>query len=187
MTSNRYFVAALICLLSAGSEAHELPANRLSLVLRDETHLSLTYLVDYAEVLHRTLAPKRELLEFVLVYSAMKQGEFEAALVKAHAQLIVGTQLTLRTGEMLATRNWQWPEPARARAILQERAMQMLSSGDDHVYQAAYGIAAEATSTRSIGSVSIRLPDEVGKVLIVSYQPRQAWIEPGTGPIAIKF
>ena len=134
-----------------------------------------------------SLAPKRALLEFVLMYSAMKPGDFEAALVKAQAQLIVGTQLTLPTGERLATRNWQWSEPARARAILQERAMQMLSSGDDHASQAAYRISAEGTSTRSIGSVSIRLPDAVGKVLIVSYQPRQAWIEPGAAPIAIKF
>ena len=86
MNSNRFSVAALTFLLgaaSAGSEAHELPANRLSLVLRDETHLSLTYFVDYAEVLHRTLAPKQALLEFIVVYSAMKQGDFEAALVKA--------------------------------------------------------------------------------------------------------
>lgn len=179
--------AALVGLCAASAGAHELAANRLTLVLRDETHLSLSYFIDYTEALHQTLAPKRALQDFILVTSAMKQSDFEAALTKAHAQLIVGTQLVLPTGEMLATRNWQLPVPTAARALLQERAMQMLTGGDDHVHQAAYEVRAEATSTRPIGSVSVRLPSELGKVLVVSYQPRQTWIEPRAKPIAIRF
>lgn len=187
MKINRGLVAALSCLLGAAGNAHEMPENRLTLVLRDETHLSLSYFVDYTEALHQALAPKRTLQDFILVYSAMKQSDFEAALTRAHAQLIVGTQLVLPKGEMLPTRNWQLPPPARARALLQERTMQMLVGGDDHVHPAACEIRAEATSTRPIGSVSVRLPPELGKVLLVSYQPRQIWIEPRAASIAIGF
>ena len=187
MTTKRYAIAALLCLLGATSRAHELPANRLTLVLRDETHLSLSYFVDYTEALHQVLAPKRALQDFILVYSAMQQRDFEAALTKAHAELIVGTQLVSPTGELLATRNWQWPEPARARALLQERTMQMLTGGDDHVHPGACEVRAEATSIRPIGSVSVRLPSELGKVLVVSYRPRQTWIEPRVRPVAIRF
>lgn len=187
MTIRRWGVAALLCLLGASTAAHELPANRLTLVLRDQTHLSLTYVVDYAEALHQALAPKRALREFILLYSAMQQGEFEAALIKAHAQLIVGTRLTLPTGEMLATRNWQWPEPARARALLQDRAMRLLVGGDDRAHDDPFEVRAEAASSRHIGSVSVRLPEELGKVMVVSYQPRQVWVEPRTAPIALRF
>jgi hypothetical protein len=187
MTIHRYLVAALSCLVGAASSAHETPENRLTLVLRDETHLSLSYFVHYTEALHQALEPKRTLQDFILAYSAMKPSDFEAALTRAHAQLIVGTQLVLPTGEMLSTRNWQLPVPARARAMLQERTMRMLTGGDDHAHPAAFEIRAEAASTRPIGSVSVRLPSELGKTLVVSYQPKQAWTAPGAKPIAIRF
>ena len=187
MTIKRYLVAALCCLLGASSRAHEMPDNRLTLVLRDETHLSLSYFVDYTEALHQALAPKQTLQGFMLVYLAMKQSDFEVALTKAHAQLIVGTQLVLPTGEMLPIRNWQLPVAARVRALLQDRTMQMLTGGDDHAHPVAYEIRAEATSSRSIGSVSVRLPAELGKVLVISYQPRQAWVGPRATPVAIRF
>ena len=191
MTPKRLAIAALLCLLAATGGAHETPTNRLTLVLRDETHLSLSYFVDYAEALHQALAPKRTLQDFTLLFSAMKQSEFEAALTKAHAQLIVGTLLVLPNGEMLTTRNWQLPTPAGARAMLQERAMQMLTGGsggvDAHAHPAAHEVRAEATSTRPIGSVSVRVPSELGKVLVVSYQPRQTWIEPRAKPVTVEF
>ena len=187
MTINRYLVAALLCLFGAASSAHEMPDNRLTLVLRDETHLSLNYFVDYTEALHQALAPKRTLPGFLLVYLAMKQSDFEAALTKAHAQLTVGTQLVLLTGETLPIRNWQLPAAARVRTLLQDRTMRMLTGGDDHAHPAAYEIRAEATSSRPIGSVSVRLPAEFGKVLVISYQPRQAWVEPRATPVAIRF
>lgn len=186
MTIKGCLVAALACLLGAAGSAHEMSSNRLTLVLRSETHLSLSYLVDYTAALHQALAPKRTLQEFMLVHSAMQQSDFEAALTKAHAQLIAGTQITLPTGEVLPIRNWQLPVPAHARALLQERTMQMLTGGE-HVHQAAYEVRAEATSARPIGSVLVRLPSQLGKVLVVSYQPRQAWIEPRATPVAIKF
>ena len=187
MKINRYLVAALCCLLGAASSAHEMPDNRLTLVLRDETHMALNYFVDYTEALHQALAPKQTLQGFMLVYLAMKQSDFEAALTKAHTQLIVGTQLVQPTGEMLPIRNWQLPVAARVRTLLQERTMQMLTGGNDHAHPNAYEIRAEATSARPIGSVSVRLPVEFGKVLVISYQPRQAWVDPRATPVEIKF
>lgn len=180
-------IGLLLGLLGAASGSHELPSNRLTLVLRDDTHLSLTYFIDYATTLHRTLAPEIALREFILVYSAMKQADFEAALSKAHARLSAGTRLALPNGEAVAIRNWRWPSSARARNLLQASAMQMLSGGGRHEHDAVHEVHAEAIPSRGIAALTIRLPEELGKVLVVSYQARQAWAEPRAAPTPIRF
>jgi hypothetical protein len=159
----------------------------LSVVLRDENHLSLTYYVDYIAALHRALAPKRSMHEFVLTYSAMKPANFQKELSKAQAKFASGTRLALPTGASLAITNWQWPEPTRAQTLLQERAMQALVAAGEHPHEAALEIHAEVTSNTNIASIAVQLPEEFGKVLVVSYQPRQAWASPGAALTSIKF
>lgn len=183
----RFLAAVVSCLLLTASLAHELQANRLTVVLSDETHLSLTYYVDYIAALHRALAPKRSMHEFVLTYSAMKPVNFRNELSKAQVKFVSSTRLTLPTGAPLATTNWQWPEPARAQALLQERAMQTLVAAGEHPYETELEIHAEATSNTNIVAIAVQLPEEFGKVLVVSYQPRQIWIAPAVVPTSIKF
>jgi hypothetical protein len=177
----------VLCLLSAAAGAHELPSNRLTLVLRDDAHVSLTYFIDYTEALHRTLAPERAQREFIVAYLAMKPADFDAALAKAHAKLSAGTVLALPSGEAVAIRNWRWPDPVAARTLLQTRVMQMLS-GDGHPdHDAVQEVHAEATPARAFTALAIRLPEQLGRVLVVSYQPRQAWVEPRAASTSIKF
>lgn len=180
----------LSCLSAAATWAHDLPANRVTLVLRDETHLSLTCFIDYAQALHRTLAPEQALQDFVLLYSAMKPADFRAAAAQAHAKWSLDTRLTLPTGQALAARNWQWPEPGRAQALLQARAMHLLTGGrsdQDHGHETADEIRAEATSASKMETISVQLPTAFGKVLLVSYQPRQVWIDSRSAPMSVRF
>jgi hypothetical protein len=183
----RLLVAAWSCLLFAAATAHELPANRLTLVLRDETHLSLSYRVDYTAALHQALAPKRALQEFVVMYSAMKPADFQQELVRAQAKFSSGTRLVLPTGQSLPITRWYWPEPTRVQAHLQARAMQALVGAGDHAHEASLEIGADAAAPRHITSVALRLPEEFGKVMVVSYQPRQAWVEPRAAANLIRF
>ena len=183
--STRNLVAWLACLLTSAAAAHELPTNRVTLVLRDDNHLSLTCFIDYTTALHRALAPQRALQDFVLQYAAMKPAEFQKELLKAQQKFKAGTALSLPTGEAL-TMNWRWPEPARAQALLQARAMQTLVGAADHGHETPFEVHAEAASTRAIASVVVRLPDEFGKLLVVSYRPKQTWLAPHT-PASIGF
>ena len=64
----RFLIAALL-FASAGA-GHELQDNRATLVLRDKTHISVTFYLAYSAVLHQTLAPQRPLAEFLAVYSS---------------------------------------------------------------------------------------------------------------------
>ena len=62
------------------AHSHELSGNRATMVLRDETHIALTFYVDYPNVLYQLLAPaksQRSHREFLLAYSAMKPADFQ--------------------------------------------------------------------------------------------------------------
>ena len=174
----RILAAWLACGLTTAAAAHELPANRVSLVLRDENHLSLTCFIDYTAALHRALAPQRALQDFVLQYSAMKPAEFQKELLRAQQKFKAGTTLALPTGQALTLSHWRWPEPSRAQQLLQQRAMQSVVGAGEHGHETPFEIHAEVASARPIASVVIRLPDEFGKLLVVSYRPRQAWVAP---------
>jgi hypothetical protein len=175
------------CLLTVAAWAHELPANRATLVLRDDTHVSLTAFIDYAEALHQTLAPQQTPQEFLLLYASMKPADFRAAAAQAQALWRSGTRLALSTGEPLAAQQWQWPDPEHIQSNLKARAMYLLTGGDGHDQVSVDEIHAEATVAKKIGSLSVELPQQWGRVLVVSYRPRQAWKEPGSAPLVVGF
>ena len=185
--ARRIGVGALLCLLAASASAHELQANRLTLVLRDRNHLSLTFLIDYTDALHRALSPRRSFDEFVLVYSAMRPEDLKAELLRAQAKLQRSTQLALATGKPVAIANWRWPDAERVQAVLRERAMQAVVAPGDHAHAVPFEIRAEAMSTDDISSSTIRLPEEFQRVLVVSYRPSQRWVEPGARSSEIRF
>jgi hypothetical protein len=203
LTSLKWWAVLTVLWMASVSSAHELPANRLTLVMRDTQHVTLTYHLDYlayVRALHQALAPQRPAAEFVLMLAAMPAPEFQKEQARAHAKFSKGTQLNLQNGQALVLTNWQWPNAARAHALMQQRAMQAVVGGGggagDHAHEAANGaspgntsfeIRAEATSTRRIDAVNARLPDEFGNVLVVSYQPKQAWVKRGGAAAAIKF
>lgn len=175
------------CLLAAVAGAHELPTNRVTLVLRDDIHVSLTGYIDYTEALHQTLAPQQALPDFLLQYATMQPVDFQATVARVHAQWRAATRITLPTGETLETRNWRWPEPAQAQTALRERAMHLLTGGVGHDHATETEFHAEATSPAKAPSLSLQLPSAFGKVLVVSYKPRQMWLEPRSTPVPIPF
>lgn len=177
----------LFCLLASSAFAHELPASRLTLVLRDRNHLSLTFFIDYTDALHRALAPQRPFPEFVLMASSMKPHDLQKELLRAQARFETNTRLTLTAGGQATIKNWKWPDADRVQAMLRERAMQVVVAPGDHAHQEPTEIHAEVTATEAIGSVTLRLPEEFQRVLVVSYRPRQTWIESNKESTAIRF
>ena len=189
---------AATLLLAKSSWSHELPANRLTLVMRDATHVSLTFYIDYPSALHRALAPQQTLQQFELMASAMPPAEFQKALLKAQAKFSAGTQLTLLRKNKpaaqatplaltLALTHWQWPDAKSAQALLQQRAMHTLVGAGEHPMEVPFEIRAEAASKEAITSLEVRLPEEMGKVLVVSYRPQQVWFEPSRAGVLVKF
>ncbi len=182
----------LACVLTSNAVAHELESNRATLVLRDRQHLTLTFFVDYARVLHQVLAPQRPLNDFVMTYSAMKPQEFQSQLQEAQRMLQSGITVTLHNGKTAALTQWAWPQAKAVQAALQQRTMQAVVAPADHAHAATMEIRAQASSSSSASSsdfttIKLQLPPQFQQVLVVSYQPKQVWIKPGAPPAAIAF
>jgi hypothetical protein len=177
---------ALACVCGVGA-AHELPANRLTLVQRDPGHVSLAFFIDYAQVLHRVLAPRLDFREFALMHAAMEPGAWAQALQRAQSRLESGTRITTANGQRLPITRWHWPDANRSQALLREHAMRMVVAPGDHEHEAPTEILAELVARSPIGQLTLKLPDELQAVLVVSYRPVQAWAKPGAPALTVTF
>jgi hypothetical protein len=175
-------LGALLTIAGTGAAAaHELAENRATLVLRDQNHVSVTLFIAFSEALHRALAPRSSLQEFLLAHAAMPPEAFKAALSKAESRFEAETGAETADGRRLVFERWAWPEPAAVQRSLRERAMQALVAPGEHAHETVLEVRAEFQSTRAIESVRVRFPSALERVLVVSYRPKQVWVEP-TGP-----
>jgi hypothetical protein len=177
----------LACATLTTVTAHELPANRLSLVLRDDAHIALTYYIDYPKALSQALEPKRTFNEFLLMYSAMPPSEFQQAMAKAQAIFTNQTIIKSGNGEALSIAAWRWPDAASTQAALQQRVMQSVVAANEHKHEAAIEVQANATARRKIDEISVTLPKSFGSVVVVSYKPKQTQLTPTAAPLKIRF
>jgi predicted Abi (CAAX) family protease len=169
--------------------AHEISANRATLVLRDKQHLALTFFVDYAAVLHLALAPKRPLQEFLAQSAAMPDKEFQGQLNIAKTQLQNSLGVMLASGKPATLSQWVWPANGLVRDAVQQRAMQAIVAPQDHAHGTPLEIRVEAKSANptDFKSIKLKLPPELQQVLVVSYQPKQVWIKPNAASPTITF
>lgn len=181
--------ACLLWALVTSAGAHELQANRATLVLRDEQHLTLSFFVDYIGVLHKVLAPQQSFEAFVLLYSAMKPQVFQTQLLNAQRKLQASTAVLFQGGKAATLTQWVWPDAAAVHQLLQQRAMQAVIAPADHSHVAQTEIRVEtrADNQGDFSAITLQLPTEFQDVLVVSYQPKQVWASPGNSPPMITF
>ena len=166
---------------------HELQDNRITLVLRDRAHLSLTMYINYSSTLNRLLAPRLSRQEFVLAYSAMGPASFRAEVRRAEAAILAGTKVFGPGGRPVVLGHWTWPDATAVQALLQQQAMQAVVAPGDHPSEQPLEIHAEGTSAQAISTVTMRLPAGFQRVLVVSYTPHQAWVDPAAPSPSIRF
>lgn len=177
----------LLLLAATFASAHELQANRATLVLREQRHLTLTLYLDYASALHQALSPEVGFPEFIAVQAAMTPEEFRAELDRAQAKFESGTRLALANGEALALAHWTWPDASALQASMQQRAMQLIVAPEEHAHVESVEIHAEATATVAIDTLSLSLPPEFGQVLVVWFSPQQRWVQQDAEAVQLRF
>lgn len=177
----------LVLLLVPWSSAHELTENRATMVLRDQNHVAITLFLNYSDVLHRSLAPEQSFAEFVLAFSALPPEQFAARLQTAQTRLQSQIKVLPRPASKASMQRWAWPVAARAQELLRDRAMQMLAAPNDHVHESPLEVRVELQTAGRLTAVSAVFPPEFRRVLVVSYRPQQAWVEPGEAAAHIKF
>jgi hypothetical protein len=171
----------------APAAAHELDANRVTVVQRDERHLSLSFHIDLAAALHRAIAPRLSFQEFVLAHAAMKPQDLSTTLRPALRRFEASTRLSLTEGRAAPTLHWRWPDDAQVQALLQQHAMRLVVAPADHTHVEPTEVRAEWQASADIARVALQLPPEFGSVLVVSYRPRQAWLRPQSPALPLTF
>ena len=167
------------------ARGHELQANRLVLVQRDARHLQLTLHLQLLEALRRTLAPAQPLREFVLKHAPWSPQTLTEALTPAYSNWTQALRLLQDDTTALKLSRWNWPDGPRVSALLQGRAMQLIADPGAHAHEEPIELRSEAVAPREITTLRAALPPAFGRVLVVSYRPRQTWVGEGdlSGPI----
>lgn len=185
----------LLCLIAFFSitpaRGHELTENRATMVLRDDTHVSLTFYIDYPDVLNAVLAPKKSHREFLLMYSAMKPEDFQKQMLLAQSKLQAETRATLNGGKEAIVTGWVWPDSARVQTMIQQEVMESMVGGvanpPAHAHAAPTEIHATITHDAPIKIANIQFAEAFGKMLLVSYRPKQIWVAPKKASSPIRF
>lgn len=177
----------IFTLLLGTASAHEIQDNRATLVLRDQTHLSVTIYLAYSEALRLALAPQRPMSEFAMVYSTMSTDRLQKELLKAQAKFQATTRIYLAAGRELPVTNWIFPDPVVVQTTLRQMTMLSVVDPSAHAHEEPLEIHADANSPEPVTAIRVQFPEEFQKVLVVAYRPTQLWIEPKTWSPAIRF
>lgn len=174
----RINVYALLLALSSllPLAAHELQANRLTMVLREPHHISMSFYLNADSVLHKLLGNKSGYSEFVLAYSALPSAQFEKEWTRAQALFQAQTRLQAKGKQALSAINWRWPAAAVMQASLQRIAMHMMVAPDEHSDEPPLQIDAEVSAQENLDSVVVHMPSAAQPLLVVSYRPQQRWL-----------
>lgn len=167
--------------------AHELQENRATLVQRDTGFVSVTLYIDLPAALHRTLAPRRSFEEFALAHANLPPAAFKAKLVEATGRMEAEMRVTTAKGSALAFEQWVWPDAARVQAALLERLMDAVVARGSHPQVAPWEVHAELHSTVPITALRVQFTPALGRVMVVSYRPRQVWVDMNSVSSTITF
>ncbi len=180
-------VAMALLWAMPNADAHELQANRATLVLRDDTHISVTMYIAYADALHLALAPQRDMAEFLVAYSAMNPEALQKELWRAQAKFKAEMKFYLATGTEVPLTNWAFPDAKQVQAMMQQRIMQAMVDPAGHAHDEPLEIRADANGAEKMGAVRVQFPEEFQRVLVVSYKPSQVWVEEKAWSPVVRF
>ena len=151
----RWCVTAVVALLlTSWSSAHELSENRATMVLRDQNHVAITLYLNYAEVLHRTLAPEQRFSEFVLAFAALPPEQCAAQLRTVQARFQAQIKVLPHPVTDATLQSWEWPAATRVQALLRDRAMQLLTAPNEHAHETPVEVRVSLKSIGRMSSVS---------------------------------
>ncbi|MBH9553854.1 hypothetical protein [Inhella gelatinilytica] len=179
----------IVGLGSSAAQAHEMEADRLTLVRRHPQQVSLRFHMDLVSLMHRSLAPQLSDAEFLVQTAALDAAAFRTQFERLQLRIQSSTQLAPAQGAWQAPTQWQWPTPSRVQTLIQQRAMQSVVAPHDHAHGQTLEVSAEWLSKAPTAAVQLRLPPELPRVLVVHYEPQQRWVRsaPAEKPPLFRF
>jgi hypothetical protein len=180
----------LIAVLGVSSPctAHEIETDRLTIVMREPSHLALTFRIDEVSLLGRILAPNVSIIEFVLSMAAMDDAKFDEAVDRARSKFISNVSLTDQNSKKLKLFAWQWQPKNILRAEIRRRAIDNIVGSDEHIHSLESELSVDAIADEPVSSVTMSFPPETKKLLVISYKPVQKYLDASIAPdIKITF
>lgn len=171
-------ISVLLLLLAAGgpARAHELQESRATLVQRDSTFVAMTLYIDLPAAMHRALAPTRPFAAFAAEQASLPPNAFKAALQQTAGRMQSEMRVTTAKGTALTFERWTWPDATRVQAAWRERLMEAVVAPGEHAHAQPLEVRAELHSAQPISALRIKFAPAVGRVMVVSYRPRQVWV-----------
>jgi hypothetical protein len=172
---------------TAPAMAHELEANRVTLILRDDIHLNIVFRINYLAYLHQKYAHEITFNEFILRFAGMKEEDFDKLCTQAEQQFSIDTKIETRSGEQLQLDHWKWPSHTKALSRLRDYAMQLIIEPDAHIDIEFSEIQAQGVKLNGLKNSRFRLPSHLGNTLVVHYTAHQQWYDNEKGHLQISF
>ena len=184
----RIALVSALLLTSPLLEGHELEADKLTVVLRDAKHLSLTFSIDDVGVMHRMLSPRLSATEFLLSLAAMDDGAFSVVIGNFRKRFEQEVGLKDATQGPIPLVGWHWPDIAESRKRIRQLTMQGIV-GDGHLdHLPPTIITVDALSRRDTQQVELLLPAALEGLLVVHYRPsQQVWRPVTRGSLDLRF
>ncbi|MFM8845778.1 MAG: hypothetical protein ACKOGN_07755 [Gammaproteobacteria bacterium] len=160
----------------------------MTIVMRESSHFTLVFRIDEINLLRRLLAPDATAGEFLVSMAAMSDKTFDRAVHRGRSQFESQVVILDQTGSKLALRNWRWASKDLLRSEIRELAMAAVVGDGVHRHAFVDEVTADALSTTSVSGITLRLPKQAAKILVVAYRPQQNDYDPAqsTG-LAIRF
>ena len=172
---------------SAATLAHELPDDRVTIVQREPTHLSITFYIDEVALLNRLIAPKSSRAEFLLACAALPPARLTIKLQQARDAFAAEISIRDMHRRSLLISPLRWPTLIDTQQLLKESALALLATGSDHDKITFSEISADATAHEPLESIYFIKPRSLPELTGVSYRPLQQRMMGQTKEIKIMF
>lgn len=172
--------ALSICLagcLSSVAAAHDLEANRVSVVLRDNIHLSLQFRINYLNFLRQAYAPNVNEKQALIELASMTDQAFDVLYLQSQKLFIQQTILSAGTDSPLQLSHWRWPKAALIQQSIRELSAQMIVSPQEHIHYDFIEVQADAIAMKEVNQCHLKLAPSLGNVLVIHYRAQQQWNE----------
>jgi len=167
--------------------AHELNENRASLVLRNDTSLSVILYINIGQALHKTLAPQRDQFEFIGFLSSLNEIEFSKQWLLATRKLESQIHVLPKSGQSFKLSALNWGDPKVAQRHLQESTMRAVIEKNKHLHSEPYEVKFQINNPTPISSVTLDIPEALQPMTIVSNRIKQTHTSTGKNKTVIDF
>ena len=178
-------VLHLVSLLETTS-AHDINSNKITLIMREKSHVSLIMNINLLKAMNLILAPQTKYADFILTFSNMDPKLFQKEYEKTKIKISSGIILLSKDQSKLPTREWKWPLASVLQSQCQVFVMELMTGNHDHSKEPILEVSTEIIDKTDKSSIQIQVLKEIQPILLISYKPVTNWGSE-TRPVTIEF